>query len=88
MHYKALNDIIYGILDSIKDSLPTDRYESNREYVFVGEPGIAFENICAYIDDNEIQILRETYEKIVAAGRAMEMDSGEWTFLEKHIVAN
>jgi hypothetical protein len=60
-------------------------YKLNQEFISVGEPGIAFENICSYFDDNELKISRETYDKIVVAGKAMEMEPEEWSFLEKNV---
>ena len=86
MHYKELNDIILVLLDSIKSSISIDLYESNKQYVTVGEPGVAFENICSYIDDNNLNLSKETYDKIVVAGLAMEMGPEEWSFLEKHVI--
>ena len=85
MHYKKLNEILFGLLESIKGSISNELYEINQEFITVGEPGIAFENICSYIDDNDLKISRETYDKIVVAGNAMEMGPDEWAFVEKHV---
>jgi hypothetical protein len=86
MHHKKLNAILFDILDNVKSSISNELYALNQEFISVGEPGIAFENICSYIDDNHLKLSRETYDKIVVAGKSMEMGPEEWSFLEKYVI--
>lgn len=87
MHYKLLNKLLIEILEDIRGFISEDLYETNKEYILVGEPGIALDNMCSYIDEYNIEISLQTFKKIEEAGYAMEMDPNTtWMYLEKHIV--
>lgn len=85
MDYKKLNRLLLELLENLKDHIPTELYESNKQYISVGEEGIAFDCMCSYIDDYNIIITRELFEKITTIGLAMGVSSDEWSFLQRHI---
>jgi hypothetical protein len=76
---------LINVLESMKNNLPHDLYESNIELIEHGEAVIALENLCSQIDDNEIPITKEIYNKIkdIAIGAGLSPDN--WQGLDIYI---
>lgn len=87
MNNRELIQSLMEILEFIEPSLVQyPQYIKHiKECLYHGEEGIALEDMCSYIDDNEIEISEQIFRKIEEAGRAMEMDSEQWSYVKRHI---
>ncbi|AUG56754.1 MafI family immunity protein [Acetivibrio saccincola] len=65
-----------------RNNLPHNDIETIREYLEHREWGIAFEQLCSAIEDEEIVITEDDYALIEEIGNIMNMDKKLWRCLK------
>lgn len=85
MQKEDTKEILIKILDACKDKLPQERYNSTIELVQVGEEGIALENLCSNIDDFEITLSQDSFDKIQYLAVKMGLHPDSWEFVTEWV---
>jgi len=81
-------DFETSIVDFIKSivfdlNLPEDVSLQLLEYAQHSECGMAFEDLVYYIENNELGMKKETFEKIVKLGHMLDMEEKSWEALKR-----
>jgi hypothetical protein len=73
---------LLSVIEIFKDHLPADQLADMDELTKVGEPGIAFENLCTQLYEFYVSIKPEHLEKLRAIGLSMGISSKYWERLK------
>ncbi len=72
---------IYNIIKNI-NNLPKNDYDSIVELLEHDEWGVALENLCAALHEENINISKSIYIKIITLGQMMNMSPDTWNDLQ------
>jgi len=77
-YYYILEKDLSYIFEQIQDNICRDDFNEIKEYIDVGEYGLAFETMCEIISEERIRISKPTFQRIEHAGRMMRFDHALW----------
>jgi len=83
------NDLIISLtdlLEFISPFLDKPQCAHIKECLYHGEESIAFEDMCSYIDDNDITISEQIFNIIETTGKSMEIDPTTWLLLKNNVL--
>ncbi|WP_152601950.1 MULTISPECIES: MafI family immunity protein [Burkholderia] len=69
-----IQNMLRSVLSDIKGSLPTERHEFIREYIEVGEFGVALEVLVDFINEYKIPVSTEGGNLLIHCGDQMHID--------------
>ena len=78
MGMRKIEKALLEVLDAIGGGLPAEQVEDMRDLVRHCEPGVAFENLCEQLNEYDVPVPREVYERLVWIGKAMKIDPSYW----------
>ncbi|UOE42871.1 MafI family immunity protein [Agromyces larvae] len=81
MNFETITQTIREVVNELSGQLPDSDLQNARIFLDAGEPGVALENLCAQIYEYDVPIARSAYLRLEAAGRAMSLDSSNWSHL-------
>ena len=61
------------------DLVEQSRLDDDRSMTTAGEPGVALENLCEQLLDQDAVVPVEVFDEIEALGRAMGLNPTTWT---------
>ena len=70
-------------LDSCRGLVEDDRLQGDRELTRAGEPGIALENLCEQLFDNDSVVPDDLVDELAKLGTAMGLDEKYWNRLAR-----
>ena len=71
------------VLDRCTGLVENDRLQGDRELTRAGEPGVALENLCEQLLDNDSVIPADLLDELAKLGTAMGLDEKYWTRLAR-----
>jgi hypothetical protein len=77
----TLDDIesrLLHVLDRCTGLVEDDRLQGDRELTRAGEPGVALENLCEQLLDNDAIVPTDLVAELAKLGTAMELDEKHW----------
>jgi hypothetical protein len=81
MDLNAIESALYELIEAHSDLLPLAGVEQMREFVTVGEAGIAFESFCTQLCECDVVVGVDTLDRIRTVGEVMHVDPSYWTLL-------
>jgi hypothetical protein len=81
MHHPDFDIIdpqLADLLEIVKLSLHKEDCDQVREYITVGESGLALELICTQLVEYEASIVEDVYIRARSLGQLMEMPEDTW----------
>lgn len=79
--YDELAEKLSSVISSPAGWLTPDETREVREFIEVGEYGLAYETLCSIIEEENKTIAPDIYDQLVALGRRMEFEEEVWTKL-------
>lgn len=83
--YPLLEERLGSLLSSDAGHLTADEKREVRDFIEVGEYGLAYETLCDIITEGNKTISSDTYDRLAALGRRMEFAEDVWSRLRPHV---
>ena len=77
----TIEQLLKDVLSELKTVLRPEDYQEAVEELNAGEPGVAFEVVCAQLHEYGLHIPRAAYAKLREIGESMNLPSKEWEIL-------
>lgn len=75
---------ILEILKGLESDLPLNQLAEMRQLTEAGEPGIAFENLCTQLYENDVSVAPAVLQQLTGIGEAMGIETTYWELLRKN----
>ncbi|MBD2311134.1 MafI family immunity protein [Desertifilum sp. FACHB-1129] len=82
---KSVVDALNSALLSVCESLTESQIATIKEYIYVGEWGLALETLCSFLYEEDVNISHKSYKLIEQAGERLTIDNNTWKILESQI---
>ena len=76
-------DILTGLMNEFREQLPTPVFDHLKDLVVHNEYGVAFEELCAYLGEENIAVDARQLKAIQDLGAVLGIDSSWWSKLAK-----
>ena len=71
------------VLDRCSGLVEDARLDDDRELTRAGEPGVALENLCVQLLDDDAVVPADLVDELAKLGTAMELDEKYWNRLAR-----